>query len=72
MGVHRVVDLQRCVVSCWLKEVNLLEVLSFCKKSGFHFADFGEMENSKKGDKDSSAHSVNRILVSPAVCRIPS
>jgi hypothetical protein len=55
-----------------MKEVNLLKVPSFCKKSSFHFAAFGEMVSSQKRDMDGSAHSVNRILVSPAVCRIPS
>jgi len=59
-------------MSCWIKEVNLLEAPPFCKKSSFHFAALGEMGPSQNGNTDSAAHSVNRILVSPAVCRIPS
>ncbi len=48
-------------MSCWIKEVNLLEAPHFCKKSGFHFAALGKMGHSQNGSSDSSALLLNRI-----------
>jgi hypothetical protein len=61
MVTHRLVALQRCVVSYWMKKVNVLHDLSFCKKS----QNSGVVAGQQRAFGEQNP-------VSPAVCRIPS